>query len=203
MASVLTAAGLMVSGCAAGTSGAATSPAPVTSALAPSSPDLAAARRDAGIEPCPRESLNAAPVSQGLPQVTLPCLGGGRDVTLAALRGTPMLVNMWASWCAPCRQELPLLAQLHRRAGSRLVVLGVDFQDPKPAAALRLAAVTGVTYPLVADTQGQLRVPLHLTGLPTTVFVAADGHVEYTNVGRFTSYSELAKLVRDHLGVSL
>ena len=167
------------------------------------SPELVALRERAGIADCPATRSAVAPHEDGLPSVTLPCLGGGREVDLAGMRGEPLVVNLWASYCGPCRDELPILQQLHERAGGRVRMIGVDFTDPHPAAALQLAATTGVTYPQVADPQGLLRSPLRIVALPVTVLVDPDGHVAYTKFGPVSSYDELVGLVREHLGVSV
>ena len=167
------------------------------------SPQLAELRQRAGIDDCPATGDAAAPRDDGLPGLALPCLGGGRDVDLAQLRGTPLVVNFWATYCQPCREEMPLLQRLHERAGDQVRMLGVDFDDPHPAMALELAAATGVTFPLVADPQARLRSPLRITGLPVTLLVDADGRIAYTPVGPVSSYHQLADLVREHLGVSV
>ncbi len=162
-------------------------------------PGLAALRERAGIDSCPATDTSAPVPGDGLPFVSLPCLGGGRDVDLAHLRRVPTVINLWATW-GPCREELPLIQQLHERG--RVRVLGVDFADDDPAAALRLAAASGVTYALVADPDAQLRTPLQVSGLPVTIFVAADGRVVHTEIGPLASYDELSGLVREHLGVA-
>jgi thiol-disulfide isomerase/thioredoxin len=174
-------------------------------------PQLRALKRTAGVEPCPSGRAGSAhpsaspspgPAHGGaLPDVTLACLGGGPAVDLARLRG-PLVLNLWAQWCGPCRQELPYYQQLHERAGSMLRVLGVDYQDPQPKAALELVARSRVTYPLLADPDGALRVPFRVRGLPGIVFVRPDGStsVVYTVV---RSYPALRRLVSQNLGVGL
>ena len=161
-------------------------------------PDLQQRRHDAGIPACDALSrrTGAGPVDGGLPDVTLPCLGGGADVDLAALRG-PVVVNLWASWCAPCRAELPYFAELH---DSGVDVLGVNFQDTQPAAALAMAAHSGVDFPSVADVEGALRAPLRISAMPTTLFVDRDGTVTATLAQEFSSYDELAAAAAEHLG---
>ncbi len=163
-------------------------------------PELRAAKKAAGIDVC--EPGREDPVADGLPEVTLPCLGGGPDVELSALRG-PMVVNLWAYWCGPCREELPYYQRLHEEASDKVAVLGIDYQDTLPQQALALAAETGVTFPLLADPSAQLRVPFRVRGLPGVLLVDGDGkvtHLEYTVI---RSYDELRDLVARHLDVTV
>ncbi len=168
-------------------------------------PALRAQKVDAGIAGCVRNG-DSGPVRGGMPELTLPCLGGGPDVTLSGLRG-PLVVNLFAQWCGPCREELPFYQQLYEQGKGKVDVLGIDYLDTQPAGALELARATGVTYPLLADPGGLLRAPFRVRGLPGVLFIDAQGHI--TNDGgrpTFTvirSYDELASLVREHLGVRL
>lgn len=162
-------------------------------------PELAKLREAAGIPVCPEADATAEPVADGLPELTLPCLGGGPDVELSALRGEPMVLNVWASWCGPCEQELPVLQRLHGTGAVR--VLGVDIEDPQPDTALELAGDNGVTYPSVADTTGRTRTSLQVNVVPQTVYVEPDGTVVATERKPYTSYGDLAADVREHLGV--
>jgi thiol-disulfide isomerase/thioredoxin len=140
----------------------------------------------------------------GLPELTLPCLGGGPDVDLASLEG-PMVVNLWASWCGPCKKEMPALQQFYDRYGDQVGVLGVDYQDQQPAAALELAGELGVSYPLVADPGGDLngRDPLPVVrGVPWLVFLDAEGGIELVP-GGVEDAAELVELANEHLGTDL
>ncbi|MET0449890.1 MAG: TlpA disulfide reductase family protein, partial [Aeromicrobium sp.] len=112
--------------------------------------DLGVAKAAAGIEDCP-DARGAATGDDALPDLTLDCLGGGRPVDLAGLTGTPTVINVWASWCKPCRKELPLLARADAEYGDGLRVIGLDFKDDAPDAAIELARVSGVTYPQLSD----------------------------------------------------
>ena len=85
------------------------------------------------------------------PDFTLPSLQDGKaPVSLASYKGTPVLVNFWATWCTPCVQEMPLLQAAHAKWGSKVQFVGIDRQDYKPDA-LRFADTTHVTYSLASD----------------------------------------------------
>ncbi len=161
---------------------------------------LAAAKRSAGIEDCPR-SDGAPAGADALPDITLPCLGGGPSVRLSGLTGTPTVINLWATWCGPCRDELPLLARAHSEFGSDLMIIGIDLNDPAPGDAIELARSTGVTYPLIADRDSAIKGPLAVVGLPQTIFVDAQGRMVATERAPFRSYADLTAAIRRHLGV--
>lgn len=166
-----------------------------------SAEELAAVKQAAGIEDCPESGATAVAVEGGLPDVTLECLGGGRTVQLAAVVDQPTVINLWASWCKPCRRELPLFQRLHETE-SDVQVLGIDFADDAPGDALALAQSTGVTFPLLTDPTGVLKKDLKVIGLPQTVFLDGQGRIVATERKEFRSYDDLAAAVKQHLGVS-
>lgn len=166
-------------------------------------PALRRQKRTTGVEPCPASDPGAAPVEGGLPDVSLPCLGGGRAVHLAGLRGKPMVVNLWASWCGPCRDELPVLQEFYERADGKVRMLGVDFEDTQPGAALELLRRSGVTYPQVADFDKAIDRGLGRHPVPMTVLVKPSGEVVSKLPMQITSADQLADLVEQALGVQV
>jgi len=145
-------------------------------------------------------------VAGGLPGVTLACLGGGPEVDLSSLRG-PMIINLWQANCEPCRLEMPALESFHQQHGGRVAVLGIDFNDVQPAAALSLVEDTGATYPSLADPGGELMVEdtfaVARRGLPAFVLVDADGLVVAQLSGGVESVAEVEDLVEEHFGIRL
>jgi thiol-disulfide isomerase/thioredoxin len=141
-------------------------------------------------------SSNATAQDDRLPHATLQPLDGGKPVDLASLRG-PMVVNLWASWCAPCRDELPLYQAFARRYAGTVDVLGVDWQETRADAARTLARDSGVTYPLVVDPDGRLRSQ----ALPKLILLDKDGRVAFQRYVKITSMAQLEKLVEKHLEV--
>ena len=98
-------------------------------------------------------------------------------LSLESLRGKPAVINFWASWCAPCKDEIPVLEETwreHRDAG--LVVLGIDSQDFK-GDARKFARETGISYPIVHDGPGNTMRAYDLTGLPETYFLDRNGRL--------------------------
>jgi peroxiredoxin len=109
------------------------------------------------------------------PSFSLPKLNGGGDLALASLRGKAVVLNFWASWCAPCEDEIPTLEQTWKQHRSRgLVVLGIDIMDASRDAR-SLAQRLRLTYPLVRDSRGKLLDRFSVAGLPQTLFVNRHG----------------------------
>lgn len=176
--------------------------APTTPVAAPStsaSPgQLAAARAAAALPPCP-----AGVGATALSGRRLTCLGDGAPVDLAVPGNKPVLLNIWAWWCGPCRGELPVLAEVAARAGDRLTVLGVH-ADPNAVAGLDLLAELKVALPTVQDPQSAVATALGAPrAYPVTVLLRSDGTVAGVHAQPFTSVDDVAALLRTELGVTL
>ena len=132
-------------------------------------------------------------------------LGGGAtafEARLRALRGHPVVVNLWASWCGPCQTEFPIYQQVAARYGRRIAFLGVDENDTRPHAAAWLKRFP-VTYPSYFDPRRAIDVPLRtLAGTPQTFFFDARGREQYDHGGPYTSAASLRSDIRTYLGIS-
>ena len=188
-----------------GPSGSATkTAAPSSSAPTAVDSELAQRKADAGIADCPTSDPAATPLEQnGLPPVQLACLGGGDPVSLAGLRGKPMIVNVWAQWCKPCRTEAPFLAEIANQDSPDVMILGIDYNDPRPELAIDFAAEAQWRYPQLQDQDKLIKDPLKVLGPPQTFFVAADGTIAYRHSGPFTSADQIRDLAAEHLSVQL
>lgn len=144
-------------------------------------------------------------VDDRLPDITLAGFDGGEPVDLGEFSG-PAVISVWASWCGPCRKEMPILEEFHAAYADRVALLGIDFQDKQTEKARTLVKQTGATYPLVQDEAGDINgrgafPPLR--GLPFLAFVDADGTVTHVEAVVIESSDELVDMVDEHLGVQL
>ncbi len=131
------------------------------------------------------------------PNFALPVLaaGGGvgpegSTVSLSSLRGRPVLVNLWASWCPPCREEAPILERIWQRNRSRgVVVLGIDSRDGS-ADARAFIAKYKLTYPSLRDGAGDIQDKFQTAQLPESFLIDANGKVRLVYRGQLTAASE-------------
>jgi cytochrome c biogenesis protein CcmG, thiol:disulfide interchange protein DsbE len=111
------------------------------------------------------------------PAIALPRLEGGANAALADYRGRVVILNYWASWCTPCRQESPLLERWHRRISTRGgTVLGVDSLDVT-ADARAFVRRFRLTYPMLRDRDGATQKRFGVTGYPETLILDRDGRI--------------------------
>jgi cytochrome c biogenesis protein CcmG/thiol:disulfide interchange protein DsbE len=128
----------------------------------------------AALEAAPPPVLHAG---TSAPIFSLPRLGGGTPVSLASLRGTPVIVNFFASWCPDCRSELAAIGTVATQASGRVAVIGVDSNDGNGAAAAKLLDAAHASYPVGLDTSAAVASKYLLTALPVTYFVNAQGRI--------------------------
>lgn len=126
--------------------------------------------------------VNAAVDTGFAPDFTLTNLDG-TNLRLTELRGQVVLVNFWASWCGPCRQEMPVLDRLHQRyKDTGFTVLGINVEG-EAAPARAIADKTGVTFPVLIDAEQKISKLYDLKAMPSTVIVDRDGKIRFVHRG--------------------
>ena len=116
---------------------------------------------------------------------------GAFEKRIAQLRGYPVIVNVWASWCWPCRAEFPVLQRLAAKYGKRVAFLGIDSDDSEAAARTFLKEAP-VPYPSYSDPDKRIASALHATvGIPDTAFYDRQGQLVYLKQGPYAQPSEL------------
>ena len=136
--------------------------------------------------------------SDALPAVDLVALDDGSARSTADIEG-PAVVNLWATWCGPCRQELPAFQEVHEQLGETVHFVGINQMDSADAVGAYLAEI-GVDFEQLLDESGAMSDELSVTGLPATAFIAADGTVVEVHQGELTA-DELRELISSDLGV--
>jgi cytochrome c biogenesis protein CcmG, thiol:disulfide interchange protein DsbE len=130
-------------------------------------------------------------------------LDGGRaalDDHLRALRGHPVVINKWASWCTPCRAEFPVFEQVATERGRKIAFLGLDAQDKAPAAR-KFLADRPLPYPSLQDPDQSLSRTLKAPDVaPVTVFLGANGKTAFIHSGQYTSVKQLNADIDKYLG---
>lgn len=125
---------------------------------------------------------------------------GAPAVSLAALSGTPVVMNFFAAWCIPCATELPAFQAVAKETEGRVAFLGIDHQDSRRAA-LELMDETGVRFPAGYDPKGEVARAYGLRGMPTTVFISAGGRILERRTGEMSG-AELRQSIDRHFGPS-
>ncbi|HEX9987904.1 MAG TPA: redoxin domain-containing protein [Chloroflexia bacterium] len=136
--------------------------------------------KPAGSGPAPRVGSEA-------PDFTLKDLGG-KDVKLSGLRGRPVMVNFWATWCPPCRAEIPVITQLYQEANTagKYEVLGIGIQSVQSdePTIRAFAAEFDMPFPVLIDAGSQVTSLYHVLPIPTSVFIDKDGIIRYIHIGQ-------------------
>jgi peroxiredoxin len=127
--------------------------------------------------PAPQEGFLA-------PEFNLPAFGGG-TISLGELQGQPVVINFWASWCPPCRSEMPALQRVHEEFKDEgLVILGINAANQdRMSDAIDFAKQKNLTFPIVFDTGGRASNDYEVRSLPTTFFVDGQGRIQEIIVG--------------------
>ena len=131
--------------------------------------------------------------------ILLNCLTGKDKVYFEAIRG-PVIVNVWGSWCEPCREEIPLLVKLAKT--KKIALVGIDVVETSDATGRKFAAENKMTWPMLSDMKSKTK-GLFGFGVPVSRFIDANGKGVYEKVGPFKSYEEIQNLVQDFLRIKV
>jgi thiol-disulfide isomerase/thioredoxin len=161
---------------------------------------LAGPRARADLPPCPAAGTGPGPAP--LRGITLECAGDGTSVDVArSLAGRATVLNLWAYWCGPCRDELPAMAEYQQRVGPDVTVMTVH-QNENETAALSLLAELGVRLPTVQDGRRLIAAALRVPNvMPATVVLRADGSVAEVLPRSFANADEIATAVGLKVGL--
>ncbi|HXF62118.1 MAG TPA: TlpA disulfide reductase family protein [Caldilineaceae bacterium] len=138
--------------------------------------------------PLDAQPANLAPepaIGRPAPDFTLQTLDGQR-FTLHELRGTPVVLNFWATWCGPCQREMPTLQTTAERYAGQVAIIGID-QAEEPEVVQRYIDSLGVTFPIPLDTDSTVAQRYNVRGMPTTFFVDEDGIIRHIWMGEMNS----------------
>jgi peroxiredoxin len=143
----------------------------------------------AALAACASVSVPAAVTSGAAPDFTLRT-SDGKNLRLQEQRGRVVMVNFWATWCGPCRQEMPHLNRLYEKyRSSGFVLLGVNV-DEDSRNAIGVASKLGVTFPVLLDVEKAVSRLYGLSTMPSTVLIDRDGRVRYLHRGYREGYEE-------------
>lgn len=153
--------------------------------LAACGDDRGPASTDSSPAPADRRGAQLGAIAPRLESRTLE----GVHVTLDSLRGSPVLLNVWATWCHPCRDEIPVLQAIHERNSARgLRVIGVSIDDAGRTADIRrFATEMGMTYSIWLDPDQRVMPSFSVIGVPTTVLIDKDGRLLWRRTGEVKS----------------
>ena len=144
---------------------------------------------------CKQIKVSSAPSKQKA--ILLPCLDGKSNINFNAIRG-PIVVNVWGSWCEPCKQEIPYFVALQKTG--KVQIVGVDVEERNRTSAQKFISKKKMSWPNLYDENSVTR-SLFGFGVPVTWFIDARGKVVYKHIGVMHSQKELFNEVKKYLGI--
>ena len=144
------------------------------------------------------ESISSSTTENSL---VLDCLDGGIGASIDSIKG-PAVINVWASWCTQCKEEMPILRSFYEKAQDKLLFIGVDVEEASIDDGRKFVENYGITWPNLFDSDGRSRAYFGM-GVPVTWFIAADGSVAYKHIGIINSEKQLISLTSKHLGIEI
>ena len=134
-------------------------------------------------------------------ETLLNCLTGSQKISVESLRG-PLIVNVWGSWCGPCKQEMPYFVDFHHQANGKVKLLGIAVEEANAQDSKDFIISYGITWPNLYDAKGITRAIFGM-GVPVTWFIDEQGTVVYKHIGVVKSTEELIELTAKYLKVAI
>ena len=128
------------------------------------------------------------------------CLDGAQGFNVGAIKG-PAIINVWGTWCTPCRDELPILVEYFEIKDPSIQLVGVDVEDAPYKVVQPFVVAHGITYPIFYDADRTTRSYFGMS-VPVTWFIDSDNNVAFKKFGAFTSLKELQDTAKKYLGKS-
>lgn len=139
-------------------------------------------------------------ISTGVPGEVLDCLDGSVGVAVDAIKG-PAIINVWGSWCDPCREEIPFFRDFFAQMDPSIQLIGVDVEERRPEDGRKFVRENGMSWPNLYDEDGSTRKYFGM-GVPVTWFIGVEGEVLFKHIGPLNSVAEIKELSDKYLGVS-
>jgi thiol-disulfide isomerase/thioredoxin len=115
----------------------------------------------------------------------------GKTVTLSALRGSPVILNFWATWCRPCRNEMPFIQEIYEKWQDKgLVILAINIEETSSEVQLFMQN-NNFSFPVLLDTSGDVSAIFQIHGIPTTFFIDKDDIIKDKRIGSFNNAAEI------------
>jgi thiol-disulfide isomerase/thioredoxin len=129
------------------------------------------------------------------------CLDGKSTIDVGKIKG-PALVNVWGSWCGPCKDEMPIFVDFYSKYKEKVGLIGINVEESDLENARDFVKLYGMSWPNLNDGDGSTRATLGM-GVPITLFIDAQGAITYRKIGVVTTIEELERDTEKYLGVKL
>jgi thiol-disulfide isomerase/thioredoxin len=140
-------------------------------------------------------------IETGKKAIPLDCLDESSVIDLSSVKG-PVLVNVWGSWCGPCKDEMPIFVDFYSKHSKSVGLIGISVEEADIQDARDFVKEYGVTWPNLYDVDGSTRARLGM-GVPITLFIDEKGEITYRKIGVVTTIEELEIETEKYLGVDL
>ena len=133
--------------------------------------------------------------------ISVECVDGSAGAVIQSLRG-PMVLNVWGSWCGPCKEEMPIFVDFYSKYKDKVSLIGISVEEADTQNARDFVKLYGMSWPNLDDPDGSTRGTFGM-GVPVTLFIDAQGGVVYKKIGVVTTIEELERDTQKYLGVQL